>query len=754
MTSSRLSSPHVDRTLSGVAQPFRPAVAATLRPDEIIVSAAELDLNSQLFFEKRCLVLTTARLLEFALDTAEVQKIVSLSDTVRGQASLQGGLGYLEITCENVLLARFAYTAAVEKSIEQLASRLNAGAHMRRAVAAEEDPGLSVCPSCGALLTAEQPICLACTPSAAPPPTRSLLRLMGFAQRRWQLVSLGFVLTLLATAVSLIPPYLTRPLMDDVLLKWQTNDEAVAFSRVYPYLTALFGAAFVAWLLSWAKTYVLAVASEQISSDLRNATYAHLQRLSLEFFGGRRTGDLISRIGSDSDRICNFLSSHLVDFASDVLMVLMTSAILISMDPVLAMAMLLPFPAVGWLIQRVRIRLRHGFAKASHAWGEMLSVLTDAIPGVRVVKAFAQEQREIDRFQRSNQHVLDSNVRVNRLWAFFSPTVSFLSDMGILIIWIFGAWRVSQGIVTVGMLAAFLAYISRFYSRLDSMSRMLANTQRAAASSYRIFEILERKPTVVEPTKPVNPGRLRGGIELQDVHFKYGTRPVIRGISLSIQPGEMIGLVGPSGSGKSTLVNLVCRFYDVTEGAIIADGNDIRSFPIEEYRRNIGIVLQEPFLFYGTIAENIAYGRPNADRDEIIAAARAAHAHEFIRKLPEGYDSLVGERGQSLSGGERQRLSIARALLTDPRILILDEATSAVDNETEREIQAALDNLVRGRTTIAIAHRLSTLRNADRIIVMDGGEISEIGPHAELLERGGLYARLHQVQLELAERGR
>jgi ATP-binding cassette subfamily B protein len=283
---------------------------------------------------------------------------------------------------------------------------------------------------------------------------------------------------------------------------------------------------------------------------------------------------------------------------------------------------------------------------------------------------------------------------------------------------------------------------------------MLANTQRAAASSYRIFEILDRKPTVMEATHPVAPGRLKGGIELQNVYFKYGTRPVIRNVSLHIQPGELIGLVGPSGSGKSTLVNLVCRFYDVTEGAILADGTDIRSFPIEEYRRNIGIVLQEPYLFYGTIAENIAYGRPNATKAEIIAAARAAHAHDFIRKLPEGYDSIVGERGQSLSGGERQRLSIARALLTDPRILILDEATSAVDNETEREIQAALDNLVRGRTTIAIAHRLSTLRNADRIVVMDGGEISEIGPHAELLERGGLYARLHQVQLQLAEQGR
>jgi ATP-binding cassette subfamily B protein len=650
------------------------------------------------------------------------------------------------------LLAYWRYTVARAASARRLAERLEA---LQKGLALKETPVAPAavtteCSVCGFAIRAGDTACGQCGTSIAKSPVRSLFRLLSIAKSYWFMSLLGVILTLAATASGLITPYLTMPLLDDILIPYQ-NGKPAQVNMIPWYLLGLAGASVLAWLLTWAEMYVMSWVSESVSAELRDRTYSHLQKLSLEYFGGKRTGDLISRVSSDTDRICYFLSVYVLDFFTDVLMLVMTAIILLKINFNLALVTLCPLPFIAFSVFRVQERLGRGFSLANRAWADMTSVLADTIPGIRVVKAFAQEEREIQRFRRSNNRVLRVNNQVNKVWAYFTSVVVLLTDLGVLIIWFYGVKRVFDHSITVGVLTAFVAYISRFYGRLDSMSRMVSATQRAAASAQRVFGVLDRVPKVAEAKDPVHPGRLAGGIEIHQVSFRYGTRPILKNLNLSIRPGEMIGLVGQSGAGKTTLINIVCRFYDVSEGAILVDGVDIRSYPIGEYRRCVGLVLQEPFLFFGTIAENIAYGRPDASRDEIIAAARAARAHEFILRMPNGYDSLVGERGQFLSGGERQRVSIARALLIDPRILILDEATSSVDTETEREIQLALANLIMGRTTIAIAHRLSTLQKADRLVVMERGEIIEVGPHDELLEKGGAYARLHQAQLDMHE---
>lgn len=731
--------------LSGASDARQAEPDPPLAPGEQTVATLEPDLDVHLAFAAGRLILTDRRLLARSAGDA------NWTDwPLRRDLSLQhhdhAGVGTLELHDEDSRLACWRFTLAHNGAALRLADRFAAelAAHLSgRPVPAPDE---TVCPTCKVPLPPDQTECPLCSRELhEAPSTWTLFRLWRFAgPYRGQLLA-GFLLTLAATGATLVPPYLTMPLMDKVLIPYQ-NGQPIDTGVVALLLAGLFASALLAWSLGWARTYILARVSERIGADLRTTTYEHLLQLSLEYFGGKRTGDLMARIGSETDRICVFLSLHLLDFATDVLMIAMTAAILFSINPALALVTLLPLPFIAWMIHLVRDRLRTGFEKIDRVWSEVTNVLADTIPGIRVVKAFAQEKRESQRFREANRHNLAVNDRLNKTWSLFSPTVTLLTEIGLLVVWAFGIWQIAHDQITVGVLTAFLAYISRFYSRLDSMSRIVSVTQKAAAGTKRIFDILDHVSSVPEPARPAHLDRVQGRIEIRDAAFRYGNRSVIHGLSLDIQPGEMIGLVGHSGSGKSTLVNLICRFYDLSEGTIRLDGTDIRSLPVAEYRRHIGLVLQEPFLFFGTIAENIAYGKPDASRAEIVAAARAAHAHEFILRLPQSYDSLVGERGQGLSGGERQRISIARALLIDPRILILDEATSSVDTETEKEIQKALDNLVRGRTTIAIAHRLSTLRQADRLVVMDRGRIVEVGNHDDLMAREGHYYRLYQAQ--------
>lgn len=559
------------------------------------------------------------------------------------------------------------------------------------------------------------------------------------------------------TLLSLIPPQLTGFVIDRVAMPYLDGEIAqdAALRLGLTMLGILVGVYVIREVFLWIRLKALAEVGELVARDLRTSIYDHLHKLSVNYFSSRHTGSLISRVSSDTDRIWDFIAFGVAEMILSILMILGLSGVLLWEDWRLGLILIIPVPLLFLGIYLMGRKLHRIFLRIWHKWSEMTAVLSDTIPGMRVVQAFDQGDHERARFEEKSGGVTTEAFGIIRVWTTMWPIIVFGLSLMMIIVWVVALPRmIGYGPpLTPGEFTKFVLYMGMYVMPIENFGFLTRMINRSLSSAHRVFEVLDSEPEIVDRSDAKRLEPVEGRIAFEDVVFGYdAVRQILKGVSFEVEPGEMIGLVGPSGAGKTTVINLMARFYDAQSGVVRIDGVDVRDLEVGHYRRQIGMVMQDPYLFRGSILENIRYGLHDATTEQVVASARAANAHDFICKLTQGYDTVVGERGHTLSGGERQRVSIARAILHNPRLLILDEATSSVDTETERNIQEALDRLVEGRTVIAIAHRLSTLRRATRLFVMKEGRLVEQGSHEELLaKKDGVYRKLYDMQQELHE---
>lgn len=692
--------------------------------------------TSALFFTKSALILVDNSKTDGAEKFRYCDMTAIESKRMYGNACI-----YAQIDGKKVNIFRYTYTLAALCDVAvSFVQNTIGGIDIKESMEMVEgayEKALSVCPKCGRNLIRPGAECIMCRSKS-----KVLKKLMKYIAPQKFLLIFCSVLSLITTAMSLLPPYVTKIMVDDIIP-----------SQNMRMLTAVIFALFFSYILQYgigyARSYYMRVAGDRAVAALRNDVYRKAQFLPMKFYDKTSTGSVINRIGGDCATLQQFMLRLTQEVVVQFFLLIGIVVIMFFMDLKLTLLSLIPVPIVAIGAKIFGKKIRPYYKRIWRRWSAVTSILADSIPCVRVIKSFAGEERAVKKFESYNKSWLDVDLKSAKIATLFPNIVSFFVTCGSLVIWIIGgnsAITNPDGGISVGLLVSFISYTTMFYGPVNFFANLSDSFQSALAAVERILDILEAEPEANdEHCEKLD--RVIGKIEFKNVNFSFDrTKKVLTDVNLTINEGEVIGIVGTTGSGKSTLINLLLRFYDNYEGEILVDGKNIRQLDIRDYRSKIGYVQQDPMMFSDTIYSNISYGVPHASVEEVIHAADVANAHGFIARLPDAYDTVLGERGVGISGGEKQRLSIARAVLKNPSILVFDEATAAVDSETENLIQKAIDNLIKGRTTLMIAHRLSTLRKADRIIVVDKGEIIENGSHEELMALKGKYYKLIQIQ--------
>ena len=741
-----------DQRSEDLPEDVRRSLDGIIDQDEEVKIAISSDLTYDGRYGTTWMIVTSKRII--GLEQGHGDGILQIPISSAREVKLKQfvGNGVLEVHTEERAYQVLRFTRSTAQKVGRVVGELEAmvKGEKKEDLPSHHPQGLPMkvkCPKCGAAIPRWLDVCPRCLRK-----THLLKRLLAYIKPYWHIATLSLALTIALTVMNLAPPYLMKILTDSVLAPKTVMAISDRVRILIMVIISLLGIQIATGIVSGARGYIMEWLGQKIIYTLRTQVFEKIQHLTLSFFDMRQTGQIMARITYDTGNLQDFIVEGVQDLIINILTLIGITFMLFYMNWQLALLTMAPIPLLIVGTMFFGRKLHKIFHRVWRRWAVLSAILADTIPGIRVVKAFAQERREIARFRDKTEEVVNAHLTAAKIWTVYFPTMGFLTSLGSIIIWGVGGVKVINGELSLGVLMAFTGYMWQFYGPVRVLCNLNNRLQRAATAAERVFEVLDAEPEAYNDPDAITLPEIKGDIVFENVTFSYdGIKPALQNINLHIKPGEMIGLVGPSGAGKSTLIKLICRFYEPQEGNIYVDGYSIKDVSLKSLRSQIGIVPQDPYLFHGSVLENIAYAKPDARFEDVVRAAKAANAHNFIMNFPEAYDTQVGERGVMLSGGEMQRVSIARAILANPRILILDEATSSVDTETEMQIQQAIERLVEGRTTIAIAHRLSTLRKANKLVVLDQGRLVDIGTHEELISREGLYKRLCELQSELSK---